>query len=194
MLTKFASLLLIFLLTVIRQDPVTNTSELCLSLEEKNLFEAINAYRKSRKLPLIPFSAGLSKVAQLHAKDLMQHYTFRPDNECNPHSWSDKGNWTPCCYTADHREAECMWNKPKEISGYGGSGYEIAYYTTATVLAEDALKGWKNSPAHHELIINKGIWEKVSWKAMGVGIEGNYAIVWFGEVADPSTIKICKNQ
>lgn len=191
---NFTSFLLISLLTLLSQDPATDVSEPCLSSEEKNLFESINSYRKSKKLQSIPFSARLSKVAQTHAKDLMQHYTFSPDNECNPHSWSDKGDWTSCCYTADHREAECMWNKPQEISGYAGSGYEIAYYTTATVLAEDALRGWKNSPAHHELIINKGIWEKVSWKAMGVGIAGNYAIVWFGEVADPSIIKICTNQ
>jgi hypothetical protein len=34
-------------------------------------------------------------------------------------------------------------------------------------------------------MINRGIWSKVHWKAVGVGIYQGYACVWFGEEEDP---------
>jgi hypothetical protein len=50
--------------------------------------------------------------------------------DCNMHSWSDKGFnvWNSCCYTSDHAEAECMWDKPREITfgSFTGFGYENA--------------------------------------------------------------------
>jgi uncharacterized protein YkwD len=171
-------------------DPLAE--EVCLSAEEKKLYDQIMAYRKSKKLPPIPFSAKLSKVAQAHVRDLEENYEFDSESECNPHSWSDKGAWTSCCYTADHKQKECMWNKPKEIAGYTGNGYEIAYFSSAGANATEGLDGWKKSQGHNPLLINSGIWSKVKWQAVGIGIYGKYGVVWFGEEADESKMKVCK--
>lgn len=156
----------------------------CLSSEEQLLYEMIMEYRKSKGLKPIPLSARLSQVAQIHARDLVENYAFSPDNRCNPHSWSDKGKWSPCCYTNDHKQAQCMWGKPKEINGYPSPGYEIAYYSSRGATAQEGLAGWKVSPSHNPLIINSGMWKKVEWKAIGIGIYREYGIVWFGEAAD----------
>ncbi|MGK7390882.1 MAG: CAP domain-containing protein [Candidatus Cyclobacteriaceae bacterium M2_1C_046] len=166
----------------------------CISSEEKKLYEMINAYRKEQKLAPIPLSAALSLVARTHAKDLVENYEFDRNNKCNPHSWSDEGNWSSCCYTNDHSEAECMWKKPMEIAGYPGYGYEIAYYQSSGANPEMALKGWKVSKSHDPIISNKGMWKKITWNAIGVGIYGEYAVVWFGELNDPQEIIICDNQ
>jgi Cysteine-rich secretory protein family len=166
--------------------------EPCLSSEEKKLYDLIMAYRKSKRLPAIPYSAKLSKVAQTHVHDLEANYNYENASTCNPHSWSDKGTWTSCCYTSDHKQASCMWTKPKEIAGYEGYGYEIAYYSSAGANATEGLEGWKKSPGHNPLIINSGTWSKVKWQAIGIGIYGQYGVVWFGEEADESKMKLCK--
>lgn len=149
------------------------------------------AYRKSQGLDPIKISAMLTRVAQTHARDLAENYTFDPKNKCNPHSWSSKGKWTSCCYTSDHKRAACMWDKPKEIAGYTSPGYEIAYYSSAGASAEEGLEGWKKSPAHNPLILNEGTWSKVSWNAIGIGFYGEYGVVWFGEAVDPATPSLC---
>lgn len=164
----------------------------CLSAEEKKLYEMINAYRAKNKLAPIPLSARLTKVAQAHAHDLVEHFDFDPTGKCNPHSWSSKGNWTPCCYTADHKQAECMWNKPAEIAGYKASGYEIAHFHSAGATAQSSLEGWKASPSHNPLLVNSGMWERITWKAIGIGIYGEYGIVWFGDLADDTQPASCK--
>jgi len=162
-------------------------ADVCLSPTEQSLAVLINGYRKEKKLPEILVSRSLTFVAQVHARDLVLHY--RQNSRCNLHSWSDNGPWSSCCYTADHRKASCMWDKPRELTPYTGDGYEIAFYSnypysTPADFASDILKGWKKSPGHNEIIINKGKWSKSTWKAMGVGAYGNYAVVWFGEGVD----------
>ena len=62
--------------------------DVCLSSEEQKLYQLIMEYRKSKGLEAIPLSAKLTLVAQTHARDLSENYTFDPDNTCNPHSWS----------------------------------------------------------------------------------------------------------
>jgi hypothetical protein len=175
-------LLLMFGFTAERKVAVSKN--ICLNKEEQKLYEVMMAYRKSNGLPAIPISEKLTKVAQTHAKDLMDNYKFDPNAKCNPHSWSKKGKWTSCCYTSDHKQAKCMWDKPKEISGYAGNGFEIAYYSSKGATAEEGLAGWKKSPGHNPLIVNEGIWKQVTWKAIGIGFYGEYGIVWFGEVED----------
>lgn len=173
-------------------DPIKTTDlSVCLTGEEQKLYEVMMAYRKSKGLPPIPISAKLTLVAQTHARDLAENYTFNPGGKCNPHSWSTKGKWTSCCYTNDHKKAECMWNKPKEIAGYDSPGYEIAYYSSAGATAIEGLEGWKKSPAHNPLIINDGVWEKAQWKAIGIGFYKEYGIVWFGEMEDPVSAEGC---
>lgn len=144
------------------------------------LAKLINDYRASIKLPRVPISAALTKVAQTHVHDLTVSSAVKEG--CNLHSWSSNGSWTSCCYDSSKEAARCMWVKPKEIAGYAGNGYEIAA-TAAGVTPEYALEMWQKSQAHHEVMINKGIWTK-PWRAMGVAIEGDYAVAWFGEQAD----------
>ncbi|MBL7848361.1 MAG: hypothetical protein JNL40_12910 [Cyclobacteriaceae bacterium] len=164
----------------------------CASVEEKKLYDFIMSYRKSKRLKPIPYSEKMTRVAQTHVRDLVEHFDYENRGDCNPHSWSDKGSWTPCCYTPDHRQAKCMWNKPKEISGYEGEGYEIAFYSSDHAEALEALEGWKGSTGHNPLLVNSGTWSTLEWKAIGVGIYGQYAVVWFGILEDPSTLVVCK--
>src|SRR6185503_20257055 len=123
---------------------------------------------------------------------LAEQYNFDYNNKCNPHSWSSKGNWSPCCYTSDHKQAKCMWDKPAEIAGYLSPGFEIAYYSSGGASAEEGLEGWKKSPAHNPPIINQGMWNKVSWKGIGIGIYKEYGVVWFGELEDKTPIGNCQ--
>ncbi len=152
-----------------------------------SLAKVINDYRKEKGLKAIPVSSSLTKVAKKHVEDLQNNNPVK--GQCNLHSWSDKGNgqWTACCYTSDHANASCMWNKPAEITNkvYTGSGYEIAYMHSGKATPIRALIGWQNSPGHHDLILNKNTWTK-KWEAMGAAVSKNYAVVWFGHQADPA--------
>jgi hypothetical protein len=144
------------------------------------LVKLINDYRASIKLPRVAVSKKLTKVAEAHVRDLNVN---KPVKEgCNMHSWSDKGKWTSCCYDSSKAAAKCMWVKPKEIAGYAGHGYEIAAGASGIEPAR-ALKLWQDSPAHHAVMINKDLWKK-PWGAIGVAIEGDFAVAWFGEQAD----------
>lgn len=166
-------------------------TQVCLSMEEAKLYKLINEYRDEKNLPAIPFSAKLTQVAQAHVHDLADNYSFKTDNKCNPHSWSKNATWTDCCYTSDHRAAKCMWNKPREIAGYDGNGYEIAYYSSAGANASQGLEGWQKSASHNPLLINSGIWRDIDWQGVGVGIYKEYAVVWFGGVKDQSEVTVC---
>lgn len=86
-----------------------------------------------------------------------------------------------------------MWEKPKEIAGYAGAGYEIAYYSSAGASAHEGLEGWKRSPSHNPLIVNEGMWGKVKWNAIGIGFYKEYGIVWFGETEDKTELPLCPN-
>jgi uncharacterized protein YkwD len=183
-----------FLLLFSIENNYKPITEICLSGEERKLYDLMMEYRKSKGLESIPLSAKLTLVAQTHVRDLSENYVFNPKNvTCNPHSWSGKGKWTSCCYTSDHKQKECMWNKPKEIAGYQGAGYEIAYYSSAGATAQEGLDGWKVSPAHNPLIINEGIWSKAKWNGIGIGIYKEYGVVWFGEVSDETVPSSCNN-
>lgn len=81
-----------------------------------------------------------------------------------------------------------MWQKPQEIAGYPGYGYEIAYYSSLGATAKEGLDGWKISPGHNPLIINSGIWKDVKWNAIGIGLYKEYGVVWFGENADTTAV------
>lgn len=163
--------------------PTTLKPSVCLSAEENKIYEQINAYRKQYKLPRIPLSASMTTVAQIHAKDLETNQPVK--GKCNLHSWSDQGSWSACCYTNDHARAKCMWEKPKELSTYPGDGYEIAYWQSDGANAKAAMSGWKKSTPHNNMLINRDIWKKLTWNACGVGLYGNYAVVWFGKEKDP---------
>lgn len=186
-------ILFVFFLSQSTNIEKATSPEVCVSQEEQKLYDLIMSYRKSKNLKPIPLSSKLSLVAQVHARDLVENFKFDPKGKCNPHSWSKKGKWSACCYTNDHKAAQCMWDKPKEIADYEKPGYEIAYYSSKGATAEEGLAGWKVSPAHNPLIINSEMWSKVEWKAIGVGIYGEYGIVWFGEAEDSLVPSLCLN-
>lgn len=175
-----------------------NQQDHCFSTEEQKLYRLINDYRKKNNLPPVPLSASLTKVARAHVEDLQKNKPDAREN-CNMHSWSDQGNWSSCCYTRDHKEAACMWNKPGELTDYKGNGYEIAYGTSDPAstgfeaTAEKALAAWQGSPGHNAVILNKGNW-KPEWNAIGIGIYKAYAVVWFGREKDPdkTEVKFCE--
>lgn len=150
-----------------------------LAANEKKLLSDINSYRKRLGLNEIKLSLKLTKVAQLHAEDLKK---FPPKGKCNMHSWSGNGEGKACCYTADHKNPNCMWDKPKELAGYDEKGYEISAMNTAPDV--DWLAQWKRSSGHHQVIINQGIWKSVDWQAIGIAIRPPYAVVWFGTLSD----------
>jgi uncharacterized protein YkwD len=194
---KVVTLITSFLLfQFLSPEPNPTPSTVCLSSEEQKLYELIQEYRASKKLKSIPLSGKLSLVAQTHARDLSENYKidFDNKNKCNPHSWSTKGKWSPCCYTNDHKQAQCMWDKPKEIADYKSPGYEIAYYNSIAATAKEGLDGWKTSPGHNPLLINDGMWSKVEWKAIGIGIYKEHAVVWFGQLEDQTIPKLCSKE
>lgn len=165
-------------------------SQSCLTKDEKQLYDLIMAYRKSKKLASVPLSAKLTKVAKAHVQDLNKNY--EKYGKCNFHSWSKKGDWSPCCYTDDHAQAACMWNKPKEIAGYEGNGFEIAFWSSAGANATDALRGWQSSSGHNAVMVNAGIWKDMNWKAVGIGLDGEYSVVWFGVELDNNAVEVCE--
>jgi hypothetical protein len=97
---------LILLLCVLMNTTISYGQS--LNNEEKKLYNLIMEYRKERGLPYIPLSPSLVFVAQTHAMDVVMNNPCI--DSCSGHSWSDKGQWTPCCYILDHNQAQCMWN------------------------------------------------------------------------------------
>lgn len=182
-------LFLPFIISAQNDTAKGKTYEVCINEDEQQLYNYIMEYRKEKGLPEIPLSKALTYVAQTHCKDL---YYNKPDikKDCNAHSWSNKGSWSPCCYTSDHKKAECMWDKPKELTNYTGYGFEIAcgssepIYDGYVMTPEYAIQSWKKSPPHNAVIINSGIWKDEQWNAIGIAIYKGFAVVWFGREPD----------
>jgi hypothetical protein len=158
-------------------------TEIKLNVNELKLYQLIMEYRASHGKASIPLSKALTFVGQTHAGDLTEHYSV--NGKCNLHSWSKKGIWSPCCYSGDHSQAECMWNKPRELTPYTGDGFELAYWHLWTPTPENTLEHWKQSPLHDPVILNTGKWEEVSWQAIGIAMYDDYALVWLGKIQDP---------
>lgn len=153
-----------------------------VSEAEFRLYRLIMDFRMSKGKDSIPLSASLTFVAQTHAGDLTEHYT--PNKKCDMHSWSKKGTWTPCCYTSDHANAGCSWSKPGELTPYKADGFEVVYFDYQIPVPGNVLEKWKKNPTNNDMLLNMGQWSTESWKAIGVGIYGNYASVWLGKLPD----------
>ena len=147
------------------------------------LVNEMNAYRIGKGLAPVPASSSLCVVSELHVADLA---TNKPHTApgCNLHSWSDQGNWSPCCYTSDHKQASCMWKKPAELTSYSSYGYEISAAGVGS--AQSAVNLWKSSKGHDAVMVNEGVWANMPWKAAGAAIANGYAVIWFGSAADPA--------
>ena len=161
-----------------------------LTATEKALADQINKVRLDNGRLAVAVSASLTKVARVHVGDLN---VYHPDagedsrgEECNMHSWSSHGAWQPVCYTDDHAYADLMYSKPRELSAFTANGYEIATFYSGGMTPETAVASWKGSSDHLDVILEQGVFTGHPWKAMGVGISGNYACVWFGETTDPA--------
>ena len=168
--------------------------EVCLSEFESALYAELNNYRSIHNLPPIPISRSLTLVAQVHCRDLAVNQPHKRSN-CNMHSWSGNRLWSACCYTPDHKRSACMWDKPRELTPYTGDGFEIAFHSTATysttrAFTEAAIGLWSKSKGHNDVIVNRGTWKNVKWKAVGVGYYGGFATVWFGMVDDPDPVDV----
>lgn len=161
----------------------------CAETEEERLGRLINEYRATAGLRVVPIGIHMSTVARAHARD--SAVSSSNNGECNLHSWSgntfDGLEFSSCCYTSDHKESACMWNKPKEMTSLSGNGYEISAQGYGSV--DDALSGWKSSSGHNTVIMNEGIWAQYQWRYMGVGVSDSdtrWYHVWFYAEDDDS--------
>lgn len=194
-------LLSVFLIGIIVTSyPSSNPeSDSCIRPNEEELATLVNQYRTENDLPPIPLSKSLTIVAKAHVEDLHKEKPFDESN-CNPHSWSDQGAWEACCYGYAVHNGPCMWNKPRELTDYQGDGFEIVMFSESSqfpdraVSPKEAIDAWADSKNHNAVILNKGIWADVEWKAMGVGIHRGFAAMWFGREKDISgPAKSCTN-
>lgn len=166
-----------------------------LTQKEKELGQLINDYRASKGLKRLPISKSLTKVARYHVIDIIKWYDFdNPPKDSrgekgNLHTWSYNRPelYSGVVYTPDHKYAEGMWNKPKELTSYTGDGFEISaaiLSKNSNLTASRALEIWQASPGHNAVIVGEGSWADLN--VMGIGIHGCYACVWFGKVEDPA--------
>ncbi len=160
---------------------------LCINSEESKLVRLITQYRISLNLTPIQLSSSLTTLAKTHLKDLEEN---PPTIECSPHSWSKKGNWTPCCYTDNLVSRECMYYKAKEIVDYKENSFEIFYFEHEdnVSLADKSLKSWKLNNEINYMITNQFSWKNLNWKSMGIAISKRYSILWLGTEKDTKDI------
>lgn len=155
-----------------------------------DLANAINAYRQQNGLQPIPISKALSKVGDTHVHDLATSPPMAAT--CNDHSWTNRGSWTACCYTPDNAQAKCMWYKPSEVASFNATGYEISIGQPGVIQpglvmdSKQAITFWSGSQLHNDVMLNKGQWATMTWKAMGAGIIDSHASAWFSDTADPT--------
>lgn len=160
---------------------VSVPEEVCMSAFESQLYTLIDKYRSENEAHTIQISKKLTFVAKLHARDL---YHNRIDKDsCSMQSWSDKGFWNACCFSErDNSKQSCMWDKPKEITGYAGKGYEVIYNGGSE--PKRIMELWKGSAYYSDILKNTGRYADKDWIAVGIGQYKNVTVVWFGEVED----------
>lgn len=151
--------------------------------EAERLIDAVYDLRAVNGLTAIPLSPTLERVARAHAADLERQAR---NSRCNLHSWSPNGAWSPCCYTADHAQARCMWDKPREIGRgtYPGDGFEIVCWHSERMTVDIAMRCWRDSRAHQHVLLNRREWREIEWRALGVAMSAHYAVLWVGQVAE----------
>jgi hypothetical protein len=147
------------------------------------LVDLINDYRRRSRLPEIELSRRLTVVAALHVRDLA-HRMPHADG-ASLHSWSLDSRWIGGQYRTDQQETwPIMWEKPKELTGYPGYGFEIAAAKVRD--PHYALEAWQRSPSHLNVILNRDLWddERWQWQAIGAAFYQGYACAWFGDRPD----------
>lgn len=103
----------------------------------------------------------------------------------NGHNWGTNSkngySWRACNVNSDWN---CMWKKPKEFnrSWKNGAGYEVSAWNGGGMSASSALRMWKKSPLHNDVLLNKGaLWSPRKWTKLGAAFVGNYGNAWFAE-------------
>ncbi|AFM05178.1 cell division protein [Bernardetia litoralis DSM 6794] len=160
---------------------VSIPEDVCMNGFEQQLYALIDTYRSESEAHTIQVSKKLTFVAKLHARDL---YHNRIDKDsCSMQSWSDKGFWSACCFSErDNSKQSCMWDKPKEITGYAGKAYEVIYNGGSE--PKRIMELWKGSSFYSDILKNSGRYADKDWAAVGIGQYKNVTVVWFGEVED----------
>jgi cell division septation protein DedD len=160
--------------------------------QELILYNLINDMRLKAGLAAIPQSEGLGCVAKTHIHDIIRSQPL--SNGCDLKSWSDKGKWTSCCQPRGKSAMDCMKQKPAEIIGYEGNGYELIYWSEEIATPSDAIASWQSIQASTDMILNKGKWKAYAWKALGVGIVDGMAVLWFGDRSEKPKIVETNNE
>jgi hypothetical protein len=168
-------------------------ADFCISSQEMQLFNYINSVRAEYGKNPVKLSASLCFVAKTHVKDLLENH---PDTSiCNLSSWSDKGNWTPCCYNAYIPKPECMKKKPKELTPYPYYGYELAAFFQDDYSLDSLMPLWNDTRPVLDMILTRGDYEKKKWVVAGIGVNEHYVSVWFGQRPDnQQKPKVCKGK
>ena len=156
--------------------------DFCVSKAEYKLYTMINEHRTANDLPELSLSISLSYVAVTHVADLVNN---NPDTSiCNLNSWSNKGDWTPCCHNNYVPKSECILGKPRELTNYRGEGHELAYWEPVPVNPDSLLAFWTSIKETNDFLLNLEQWDKYKWRAVGIGILEGYAVIWVGELPD----------
>lgn len=163
--------------------PSSTTTPSTIPDSDMELMNLLNKHRtEDLKLEPIPINNDAWKVAITHNQDLSTNNTGwsgRGQSGCSAHSWSNQpGKWTGCCYDLSKPDGNCMWIKPKEITGNTRRGYEIGSGGGKRG-ASDALKMWLDSAPHKAVIENTGMWANKKWSGFGCSIAYNQQGCWF---------------
>jgi hypothetical protein len=154
----------------------------CVAQDEKKLFDFVNTLREENGKKPVKLSKSLSFVAKTHVEDLLKNH---PDTSiCNLSSWSDKGNWKPCCYNAYVPKPLCMKEKPKELTSYPYYGYEFVSYFENKVEVDSVISLWKETEEVKQMILTNGFWGKKKWVIAGLAMNDHYVSVWFAQRPD----------
>lgn len=165
-------------------------NDFCISDTEHQLFNCINQLLIENGEKALSLSKSLSYVAKLHIGDLSENH---PDTSiCNLSSWSDKGDWTACCYNSYVPTPDCMWDKPKELTDFRYRGYEMALYFEEEFNSDTIMQLLYSSKKALAMLLTKDNYSSKKWICIGIGINENYTSIWLAQRADNAgEPKIC---
>jgi|GEM_PF-3421865 len=152
------------------------------SFDGRTIVTLINAHRSENGEVVLPESASLCLVAEAHVGDLIANAPYEEEG-CEAKSWSDAGPWEACCYLPDNSNPECMWDKPQELFGFEGEGYEVVAIHAGGV--RDVVEAWLEDPGLEEMILSRGAWEGTEWSGIGAAIVDGHATLWLGDGIHP---------
>ena len=159
-----------------------------ISDAELELWERLMDHRADAGLPPIPLSPALTAVARAHVWDSA---TTPSQGECNMHSWSTPdAPWEPFCYTSDHAQMRKMHQMPNQLLGFSADSFENSAWGSPNTSPQRAADGWMSSAGHRSVILNTDIWAGYEWRAIGIGISGQYAHMWVSGCADASLFPV----